>query len=256
MAWDQQVRKIRWMSETIEQQIASLQRALLPRKLPDLPGYTFAVHYQPCEAAGGDYYDFGQFPDGSIGLVIADVAGHGLRAAMVMAMLRTAVASYLQFNTNPRNVAIGLNTLLGDLGDLHTFVTAIFFRIDGPDGEFNFQNCGHPLPRIRRKDGTVVPLSGGQSLPLGIVTDEFVIYPSRGQLHPGEAVVFYTDGITESAGEDGSFFEDYRLDLAVSNCDGDPDSIIRSIRSSMMKHRGGRDQRDDECIVVVGRNAE
>ena len=237
------------------QEIASLQKMLLPSEPLRIPGYQVAVHYQPCELAGGDFYGWGPGEGDIVGMGVADVAGHGLRAAVVMAMLRTWMAAFRYFNRPMKSIAKDLNSFFAEVGDLHTFVTIVLLRLNRRTGEFTLRNCGHPSPRHRKCDGTVIMLEEGRMLPVGVAFDEPEVPEASGILQPGEALVLFTDGITESIAEDGEFFDDHRLDQAIANCDGCADEIVKCINQSLIAHRGKRKQRDDECILVIRRDA-
>ncbi len=239
---------------TISQEIASLQKLLLPSTLPDLPGYHFAVHYQPCEAAGGDFYGWQIWDNGVMGIGVADVAGHGLRAAVVMAMLRTWLAAFRYYNRPMDAISRDLNSFFAEMGNLHTFLTIVMMQLKPQTGDFAIRNAGHPSPKLRRRDGEVITIDGGRSLPLGIMFDEPDVPEAAGQLKPGDAIVLYTDGVTDSTAEDGSFFDIHRLDKAINTASGDAGAIVKSIAKSLLAHRGKRHRRDDECIVVISRD--
>jgi phosphoserine phosphatase RsbU/P len=192
--------------------------------------------------------------DKALGIGIADVAGHGYRAAMVMAMLRTWIAAARYFNPSGISIATDLNSFFAEIGDLKTFVTMVLLRIDLQTGEFSMRNCGHPFPRLRRRDGSVVFLDEGRTLPLGIPSDEPYGPEATGQLLRGESLVLFTDGITESVGHDKSFFDDERLECAIAKCDGTAEGIVASIKHEVDSHRGSQRQRDDECILVIARD--
>ncbi len=242
-------------SPTIAQELASLQKMLLPQEPLNMPGYQVAVHYQPCEAAGGDFYGWGEWEGDVIGMGVADVAGHGLRAAVVMAMLRTWLAAFKFFHRPITSIAADLNSFFAEVGELHTYVTVILLRLNHRTGEFRFRNCGHPSPKLRKCDGTVVTLDEGRMLPLGIKFDEIEVAEATGVLQPGEALVLYTDGITESVAEDGSFFDGH-LDMAIARCNGSAEAIVAGITKSLIAHRGKRKRRDDECMLVIRRDSE
>ena len=242
-------------AEKIAKEMGDLQRLLLPSEFPDVPGYSFAIHYVPCEAAGGDFYGWQKWDDGTLGIGVADVSGHGMRAAVVMAMVR-AVDGGIQTSQPPARYhsAGSWRFLCRGEQSPTTFITVVFLRLKPQSGEFTFRNCGHPSPKIRRRDGSVVAIHDGRVLPIGIMFEEADdVAPATGHLAPGEALVLYTDGVPDSGAEDGSFFDDERLDAAISNCAGDAESIVNSIATELLAHRGKRRQRDDECIVVIRR---
>ena len=246
---------VRSSSQHIAEDLASLQKILLPQHPPSMPGYQLAVHYRPCEAAGGDFYGWGDRGDGYVGMGVADVAGHGLRAAVVMAMLRTWMAAFPYTNQPMSSLATHLNTFFKEIGGLQTFVTIVLMKLNVKTGEYAIRNCGHPLPRHRKCDGFVERLDQGRMLPLGVGEDEVDVPEATGILQPGEAIVFYTDGITESVGKDRSFFDDDRLDQAIAVENRSAESILQNIVQSVDNHRKNTPQRDDECILVIRREA-
>lgn len=246
-------KEVRNSSQHIAEDLAALQKILLPKKPPSMPGYQVAVHYRPCEAAGGDFYGWGDRGDGIVGMGVADVAGHGLRAAVVMAMLRTWMAAFRYTNQPMSSLATHLNTFFKEIGGLQTFVTIILMKLNVKTGEYSIRNCGHPLARHRKLEGSVVRLDEGRMLPLGVGENEVEVPEGAGVLLPGEALVFFTDGITESIGKDGSFFDDDRLDAAIAVENASAECILRNIIQAVDDHREKTRQRDDECILVIRR---
>jgi integral membrane sensor domain MASE1/anti-sigma regulatory factor (Ser/Thr protein kinase) len=163
-----------------EQRIAgTLQRALLPQQLPELDGLTFASRYLPAEegsaAAGGDWYDVIELPDGAVALVIGDVAGHGAEAASVMGQARMAVRAF-SLEGHPPAVVVGL--------------------VDPTTSELRFVNAGHPPALLVDAAGEVEYLSGVTGLPLGVAWD-IPYEESTGHLHEGSTLVLFTDGLVD-----------------------------------------------------------
>ena len=143
----------------------TLQRSLLPEKLPDIEGVTLAARYLPAgagAAVGGDWYDAAELPDGRVALVVGDVVGHGLRAAAVMGQLRNAFRAYSITDTSPAEIVARLNRLV-TTGDEGVMATVLYLALDRDTGEVSYASAGHPPPLLLTPDGPRY-LEGG---PLG-----------------------------------------------------------------------------------------
>lgn len=237
------------------EQVAQVQRSLLPERTPSLPSVKVATSYLTSDEAGGDYYDFINLPDGNLGVLIADVAGHGPAAATVMAMLRAILLCYEQQHHDPAFVMEYCNNKLASANLGGSFTTAFFASLNPATGELRYTRWGHNPPRLRRVDGTVEAMDQAGSLPLGIDPDV------KGSchtvtLHPGDTMVLYTDGITEAAAPLGAhgkrdMFHTDRFDEAIHHCTGDPECIIDSVHAALYKHVGSMTRDDDQTIVAV-----
>lgn len=239
------------LSSQIEQ-IARIQRALLPEKNPRIDGFSFATSYIPSDESGGDYYDYYHYPDGRLGVVIADVSGHGAGAATVMAMLRAIIHCYESDENDPAAFAGFCNRKLAETGIEGNFVTAFFCIIDPEGGEIVWSRAGHNPPRIRRADGTVEEVTSAGSLPLGIVPD-LEATSDRGVLGVGDTLILYTDGITELRNRDSELFGEERLDAALEECSGEPECVVDTVHRAMYRFTGSMTRQDDQTLVVVQR---
>src|SRR5687768_4213372 len=147
--------------ERIEQElrIAQLiQQQYLPKRLPRLQGWQVSAFYRAAQEVGGDFYDFFELPDGKIGIVVGDVTGHGVPAALVMATTRSLIRSDAPRQVSPSAVLERANDFLdADIRD-NMFVTCLYAMLDPVAGTLCFANAGHDLPYVRRSDGTVVEL--------------------------------------------------------------------------------------------------
>jgi phosphoserine phosphatase RsbU/P len=233
--------------------VASIQKLLLPAELPKLDGWEMASHYQPCDASGGDFYGFQIRTPGRLLLLVADVSGHGARAAVIMAMLRAWLESHQAFEREAANIAGDINALFNRMDGLGVFVTGVFAGIDLKTGSFRYLNCGHPLPRIVRASGMLDTLRAGRCLPLGVAEDIGLESPGEDRLNPGDALVIYTDGITEAAASNGTRFDDPRLDASIIEGGGSHEIVSRVIRS-LTAFRLDAPRLDDECMLVVRRS--
>jgi sigma-B regulation protein RsbU (phosphoserine phosphatase) len=239
------------LSSQIEQ-IARIQRALLPEKNPVIPGYAFATSYLPSDESGGDYYDYYRRPDGRLGVVIADVSGHGAGAATVMAMLRAIIHCYEEAEADPASFATFCNRKLTQTGLEGNFVTAFFCELDPASGRLVWSRAGHNPPRIRRADGRVEVLTSAGSLPMGIV-DDLDAASDHGVLGPGDTLILYTDGITELRNRGDELFGEDRLDRALHECTGHPECVVDSVHHAMFSFTGSMTRQDDQTMVVIHR---
>ncbi|MFI8080878.1 SpoIIE family protein phosphatase [Kitasatospora sp. NPDC086009] len=182
---------------------AGLQRVMLPRNVPSVPGVTTAVRYLAAGSGlqiGGDWYDVVPLPGGHVGLVIGDVQGHDVHAAGIMGQLRIALRAYAAEGHPPAAVMARASRFLADLDTDH-FATCTYAEVNVDYGVVYAVRAGHLDPLVRRADGTatVVQVAGG--LPLGIAPDE-EYRVTRFSLDPGETVLLCTDGLVEARGMD------------------------------------------------------
>ncbi len=181
----------------------TLQRSLLPERLPHLPGLAVAARYLPAadEAeVGGDWYDVLSVPGGGVGLVMGDVAGKGLAAASLVGRLRSALRAYALEGHAPARVVEQLNRLIWTEAEERQMATLIYAVVDPAEGEVRWVNAGHPPPLLVNGGERPHYLEGGSSVPLGVLPFpdfEEVAAP----MGPGGAVVLYTDGLVERPGE-------------------------------------------------------
>ncbi len=202
--------------------VGAIQRSLLPDALPAIAGFELAAHYRTSARAGGDYYDFFPLDDGGWGLFIADVAGHGTPAAVLMAITHAIAHAQPRAHTPP---GVLLDYLNRRLTRAYThggaFVTAFYAVLDPPTRTLIYARAGHNPPRLVR-NRRVLSLDGHGGLPLGIL-EEHSYEQSSVELQPGDLLLLYTDGITEAAaplktGEERELFGVERLDALLLDC--------------------------------------
>ena len=175
----------------------TLQRSLLPDRLPEVPGVSLAVRYVPASAevqVGGDWYDVVQLPGGLIGMAIGDVAGHGLPAAATMGQIRMALRAYALQDPAPVSVLSGLHQLVSEL-EMPDLVTLLYLVFDPATRQLRYTNAGHP-PALVISGGRSVYLEDGLSPPVG-VTSEATYTEASLELAPGATLLLYTDGLVE-----------------------------------------------------------
>ncbi|MEX2174906.1 MAG: SpoIIE family protein phosphatase [Pirellulaceae bacterium] len=231
-----------------------VQRGFLPEKRPDLPGYEFFDYYQPADQIGGDYFDYIPLPDGRVAVVVADVVGHGVAAALLMAKLSAEVRFTLYSEASPAAAVTRLNERLSRLS-IQRFVTLILVVIDPREHRAVIVNAGHMAPLHRRADGRIEePGEAIAGLPLGI-TDELVYEQCEISIERGDLLTLYTDGINESIDASGAFYTIDRLRGHCGKLPAEPPAVGQTIVDDVRRFLGKAPQIDDMCLVCFGRTA-
>lgn len=253
------VRRIEELNQTLSeqmQQVANIQRSLIPQKLPNVPGLSLAASYVTSNQAGGDYYDFFEMGNGKWGVVVADVSGHGAGAATVMAMLQTILHDYQDRDKGPGAMLSHANRQLIRKNLDGSFVTAYMGVIDEDRRTLTFANAGHMNPAVRSKDAEVREIASQGNVPLAVLDD--AEYPTESApIEPGETLVLYTDGITEafSPPPEKQMFGTPRLLRSLAESPPDPASVIDAIHARLYAHTNSFDRADDQTIVAMGLDA-
>ena len=236
--------------------VGRLQRELLPGALPRIPGYEWSVQYETCTRAGGDYYDFTWLADGRIGILIADASGHGAPAAVVMAMTRTLLHTAADRSPSADRVLAQLNREMGRLLPDGWFVTACFAVLDPTSGALEYSLAGHAPPFvIRARTGSPerLPVAGG---PLLGPFPEVAYESGRTRLEPGDALILYTDGLTEAEDANGRLLGEDAVLAALGSAPGQgPDAIRARMLDCVTRHRAGVAASDDLTLLILGRKA-
>ena len=236
--------------------VGRLQRELLPGAPPRVPGYAWSVHYETCTRAGGDYYDFTALADGRVGLLIADASGHGAPAAVLMAMTRTLLHTVAEHSPTPGRVMTRLNREMARLLPDGWFVTACYAILDPSSGALEYSLAGHAAPLVMRAltgSPECLPAAGGPLLgPFPGVAYE----SARTRLEPGDALVLYTDGLTEAEDVEGRLLGEDAVRTALGSAPGlEPDAIRARILDCVTRHRAGAAASDDLTVLILGREA-
>jgi sigma-B regulation protein RsbU (phosphoserine phosphatase) len=237
---------------------ASVQRSLLPRPAPSSANVGVASFYRPAHYAGGDYYDAGTMPDGSLGVLIADVSGHGAAAAVLMAILRTVVHDEVDrvHISSPAALLDHANNHLCAIGlpSPGAFITAFAGTLDTKTGRLTYSCAGHPPPRLlRAADGRVTPVVGAGSIPLGILADRAPRPEVTIKLEPGDLLLFFSDGITEAPSPSGGLFSDTRLDQALLALPRpvSSDTAVQAVMQAVDAFTGPAAPSDDQTLLAV-----
>lgn len=239
--------------ERLEQELRVarlIQQTLLPRELPDLPGYEIAAHYQPARAVGGDFYDFLYFEDGKIGIVIGDVTDKGVPAALVMATTRTLLRAAAERLSSPSAVLERVNALLHPDIPPRMFVTCLYALLDPATGRLRFANAGHDLP-YRHSAGGVEELRA-TGMPLGLMPN-MRYEETEVVLSPGESLLLHSDGIVEAHNPAGEMFGLPRLAAQVAAHTGGTGLIPDLLRELSAFVGDEWEQEDDVTLVLLQR---
>jgi phosphoserine phosphatase RsbU/P len=231
---------------------AEIQSQLLSRAIPkDIQGATFSAHNTPAANVGGDFYGvFARSPD-EICFAIGDVSGKGISAALLMAQTLSAMQFVLAAATGPSTALSHLNETLYANIIRGMFVTTIIARMTPASRSVEIASAGHCLPVLVKADGSASKIETPAALPLGILPKVTYHHGSL-VLEPGDRIVVYTDGLSESRKEGGdSQFDECLLDHA-SGPAADADALLKRIVNAELRHRGSGRQLDDLTILVGG----
>ena len=187
----------------------SIQQGLLPGSIPQLGGCEIAGAWQPAQSIGGDYYDVLAFDEATLGLCIADVAGKGLPAALLMSNLQAAVRGLASPSLPPDGLCSRLNSLVCHNTGNDRFITFFYAQLDGPSRLLRYTNAGHNAPILLHRDGSYERLEAGGGV-LGVFPHQ-TFATGAAQLAPGDRVILFTDGVTEACDAAGEEFGEARL---------------------------------------------
>ena len=244
-----------------------MQQSILPAKFPESPDYEIFAGMEPARDVGGDFFDMIELAEGRVGITVADVSGKGVAAALFMMSSRTLLNSVAVARANPGDVLGEVNRLLrpGDVlsevnrllqenNDAAMFVTVFFAIYDSTTGELVYSNGGHNPPVILHADGSSSLLSQAPGVALG-VAPEFTYDMYNAILAPGDALVLYTDGVTEAENEKT---EQFGLDRLRGILGGAPPTSAREINTKVfeaVKEFAGKAPQFDDitCLTLYRR---
>jgi serine phosphatase RsbU (regulator of sigma subunit)/anti-sigma regulatory factor (Ser/Thr protein kinase) len=227
-----------------------IQQTLLPRAVPDVPGWGITPYYEPAREVGGDFYDFLALPDGHLGLVIADVTDKGVPAALVMATTRSVLRAAATRLESPGAVLARVNDMLVPDIPANMFVTCFYAVLDPASGRLRFANAGHDVPYWHRADGTVDELRA-RGMPLGLMEgmayEEHVV-----QLGAGDHILLYSDGLVEAHNPRREMFSFDRLAALVQGAHRGGQPLVDTLLAELAQFTGpGWIQEDDITLVTL-----
>ena len=240
-----------------ELQVArSTQQSILPKTFPESSDYQVFGQMEPARNVGGDFYDVIRLLDSKVGLAIADVSDKGVPAALFMMSSRTLLKGAAIGTDNPGEALREVNELLYEENETMMFVTVLYSIYDPATGRLNYSNGGHDAPLLVRPDGSSEPLPLTNGVALGIAPDvEFL--SNTVQLEPGDAVVLYTDGVTEAMNSKGEQFGVKRMhDVFATNPPKDSEQAAQAIFEAVKNFVGDAQQFDDITCLVLHRDED
>jgi sigma-B regulation protein RsbU (phosphoserine phosphatase) len=239
---------------------SGIQQMLLPKEAPQIAGLDIDARYTPAQKVSGDFYDLFALPGNRLGVAVADVSGKGIPASLLMAMCRTDLRQIAPRHESPAQTLRELNRTLG--GDLRgMFITILYAVIDPVRGEVTLARAGHELPLFLRRDpvtgGAVAEYVGSEGMPLGMVPDEIfsaVIADRTEPFQLGDALVLYTDGLTEAPNDEDKEFSNARLaDAGRTLQAGSARELNDGILETVHRFTGTVALRDDLTLVTIKR---
>lgn len=230
-----------------------VQIGFLPHKSPAVAEYEFADFYEAAQHVGGDYYDYIELPDGRVAVTVADVAGKGVPAALLMARLYSAARYHLLTQKTPAEAMSGLNSEIATSGLGHRFITCAMAVLDPGKHIIHLVSAGHLPPIARNLEGKVEPVEGDDTgLPLGIIPDQKFVQ-SEHELAAGDTWVLYTDGVTEAMKPNREIYGSKRLQKYIEGGPLEVDALASGLVDDVAKFAGEQAQSDDLCLVVFQR---
>jgi sigma-B regulation protein RsbU (phosphoserine phosphatase) len=228
-----------------------IQQSLLPKKIPQLPGFEVAGAWQPASTVSGDYYDVLRLGDHRLGICIADVVGKGVSAALLMANVQAAVRAFASDSESPAQVCAKVNILLHENIATGKFVTFLYGILDGETHTFQYCNAGHLYP-ILVSGGSVRMLEQGGAV-LGVFP-EWIYEDSSVELRTGDRLLLFTDGITEASDADGREFEETSIaTFAKANSTLSAKELNSRLLAKVTAFCGAH-FRDDATLLVIAAN--
>jgi len=228
-----------------------LQRKLYPGHAPPLAGFDIGGVSRPVEATNGDCFDYIPLPDGALGVVVGDVCGHGLPAALVMVQARAYLRAYATCETDIAKIIQRTNVALTKDESVGHFVTCLFVRLESGGRSLSYVNAGHPPGIVVGSDGQQRELSGHSPL-LGVMPDAIFEVLRVGPLAAGDLVALFADGVIESRAPNGGFFGPQRVVTTVAHSRAASAGMISArVLAAADAFRGSAPRQDDMTCVVI-----
>jgi sigma-B regulation protein RsbU (phosphoserine phosphatase) len=229
----------------------TVQESFLPQKTPEIAGYQFSAHYTPAQEVGGDFYDFIHLDRNRTGIVIGDVSGKGVPAALYMAKLGSDLRTLAFTEKDPAAALERLNDLLAERSRRGMFATLLYIELDSRTGTLSISNAGHLPLIIKKTDGSVKKLSTTGGSPLGILTG-MKFGQESATLDPGDIVILYTDGIIEAMNTREELYGYERFEALIRIAPSHPEGLKSAVIEDVNKFTGLSPQHDDMTMVCFG----
>ena len=227
-----------------------IQERLVPVEISQVAGYELAAFWLPARSVGGDYFDVLKFSEQSLGLCIADVSGKGVPAALLMSNLQATVRDFAGPQVQPADLCARVNhAALSSVGE-DRFITFFYALLDVPTRRLAYVNAGHNPPLLVHRDGSSSRLRDGG--PVLALLPDWDCQPGLVELAPGDRLILFTDGITESTNPAGEEFQEERLlDLAITHRALSPPALLPQVLAAVREFNADR-WNDDATLLVLG----
>ena len=240
--------------ERIERELElarQVQQSMLPRTFPPVPGYAFAARNVSARQVGGDFYDVFPLGPDRFGLVIADVSGKGMPAALFMALTRSLLLAEARRDPSPAAVLASVNDLLLDLGEPNMFVTVFYGVVEAATRRLTFARAGHDRPMLLR--GETVMTLDARGMALGLFeSSQIALAEAAIDLLPGDRLVLYTDGMTDIQAPGGALYDLARFTaLLQEHASQTPDALSDAVFAALAAYQAEADQFDDMTMLVT-----
>lgn len=228
-----------------------VQRRMLPRTFPQIPGYEFASTYRPAREVGGDFYDAFLLDDDHFAVAVGDVSDKGMPAALYMALTRSLLRAEGTRTRSPQATLMRVNQLLNELGERDMFVTVFYGIVERSSGLLTYCRAGHDRPFLLR-DGRVSELHG-DGMALGVVgSGRLQLSEETLPLAPGDRLLLYSDGLSDVVSTHGDMFDKERLASLIEGQELPPAELCRTLFEALSDFQGGAAQYDDMALLVLG----
>jgi serine phosphatase RsbU (regulator of sigma subunit) len=228
-----------------------LQQSILPCSFPELPGASCAARSRPARQVGGDFYDVILLSGGRVGVLMADVSDKGLPAALYMALTRSLLRAEARHHTSPRQVLLSTHRLLLEMTQANMFVTAFYGVLELPNGTLRFARAGHNYPLLFSPQSGECRTLTGRGIVLGCV-EQVDLEEVSVDLHLGELLVLYTDGITDANSTAGEFFGMERLrETVCATGELSPQNVCDLVFERVDRFQAGAVQYDDMALLAL-----
>jgi sigma-B regulation protein RsbU (phosphoserine phosphatase) len=235
------------------QQACDIQRRLLPKEIPQLSEFAIAGAWEPARAVGGDYYDVIPLSKDKLAICIADVAGKGISAALLMANVQAAVRAFAAEDVPPSRVCAQINSVLCTNTAPDKFVTLFYGVLDARTRILDYTNAGHPRPMLIRESGKTTHLENGGAL-LGVFPN-WTYEDSIVQLECGDLLLLFTDGITEATAPTGEEFGEQRLIVAIETANELSLPDLQTYVLGVVKEFCNSQMNDDATLLMIAAGA-
>jgi len=232
---------------------AGIQISILPKQVPDLPGFDFGAFMDPARAIGGDFYDLFRIDEHRVGILIGDVADKGVPSALFMARVHALISAEAFHCDHPGEVLRRVNHYLFSRDETDLFITGIYGMLDNRSGEFSYARAGHEIPLLHEAGQGSRPIPGGRGQPLGIL-DPILLDEQSVIIPPGGSLILFSDGMVDCRNPQGEPFGYDRLRETFDCCVAQSAAWTSdALERALLEFRQEAEQDDDVTLVTIVR---